>query len=413
LKNAYGKGVVKEKNVSIDKKLDKIIDDPHLKEELIPEIIAALPEPTAASSKSLQGTMLNTMLDDIRKEMSRQNQLYFDAIAGEGDQETAMEELVGTMFDQVNSMIGMLGYSEPQDALVASQLLLDVVLKKMSPVAVDPELAKYAQGYVLNNANKFTKYTSYEMGDKVMVAATEAFNKMTSKDENKNEVVDENANNKIEDKQVNKEEPAVNQQPASTAPDLKDPEFVNKFIAEMVEELPDEKGNYEYKNKVDIKRNFSRIEKKYYEKLIQTIETANQAYEDGVQAGTDANQLMKEYMDKLSPSITKLFNYTGWGSREEAVNLATIQLMTDYVMKNYSPAAKNPEQWKDFAEGYYLKDLKAFEETSKYLFTAWRSEKKAPKLYEEYKEKKAMVEPDVAEPETCPFSTTTCRLPTK
>lgn len=408
LKNAYGKGVVKEKEVPVEKKLDKIIDDPHLKEELVPEIIAALPEP-AASYKSIQGTMLNTMLDDISKEMSRQNRLYFDAIADGVDQETAMKELVGTMFDQVNNMIGMLGYSEPQDALVATQLLLDVLLKKISPVAVDPELAKYAEGYVLNNAKSFAKYTNYAKDSKEMVDAMNEYNKKASKGEKENE---QSVNNQVNNAQVNNEQPSVNNVPENKVPennlpvkpvrDLKDPEFINNFIEDMIEELPDEKGNYEYKNKVDIKRNFSRIEKKYYEKLIETIETANQEYADGVQAGIDANQLMKEYMDKLSPKITKLFNYTGWGSREEAVNLATIQLMTDYVMKNYSPAAKNPEQWKDFAEGYYLKDLEAFKDTSKYLFTVWMSKEKAPKLYEEYKEKKAMAEPDVTEPENLP-----------
>ena len=401
LKNAYGKGVVKEKEVPVEKKLDKIIDDPHLKEELIPEIIAALPEPADVSYKSMQGTMLNTMLDEISKEMSRQNRRYFDAIADEVDQETAMKELVGIMFDQVNNMIGMLGYGEAQDALVASQLLLDVVLKKMSPVAVDPELAKYAQGYVLNNANKFTKYTSYEMGDTVMVAATEAFNKMTSKDEKKNEVVDENANNKIEDKEVNKEEPVVNQQPASTAPDLKDPEFVDKFIAEMVEELPDMKGNYEYKDKIGLREELKGA-KEYIGDLSKAIEDANQAYADGVAAGTDTTQLMKEYMNNVAPAITEIGREARYG--DENLTLSMIQMMTDYVMKNYSPAAQNPEQWKDFAEGYYLKDLYAFASVSKYQgFSAYSESKTAPAKYEELKAKKATAEPDMAvEPESLP-----------
>jgi hypothetical protein len=88
---------------------------------------------------------------------------------------------VESMFEKAFPMPVTLGYSEDKDIIVAAQVITDAVLKKLSPVALNPdELGVFANGYVVNNPNAYVNITGIAETDTPMIDAKNAFNAMSS-----------------------------------------------------------------------------------------------------------------------------------------------------------------------------------------------------------------------------------------
>ena len=88
--------------------------------------------------------------------------------------------------------------------------------------------------------------------------------------------------------------------------------------------------------------------------LPNKIDALNKQFDAGLAEGKDLKALMETYVNKIGEisydALTPL-NYVSTQTR-----LATMQVMTDYIMKNYSPVTQAPEQLKEFGDCYILKN---------------------------------------------------------
>ena len=83
-----------------------------------------------------------------------------------------MVEFLGSLYENLNKSAGTLGYNNDKDKVVAIQTIIDVAMKQISPIAIYPEtLGQYAEGYILNNAETFKKYTALAENSEIMVEA--------------------------------------------------------------------------------------------------------------------------------------------------------------------------------------------------------------------------------------------------
>jgi hypothetical protein len=98
------------------------------------------------------------------------------------------------MFEKAFPTPSTLGYvNDEKQQLLVSQIIVDALLKKVSPVALNPALAQFANGYVLNNANEYSGITGFYAHDDVMIQAKEEYNAMNVERVNISEVSGDNA----------------------------------------------------------------------------------------------------------------------------------------------------------------------------------------------------------------------------
>lgn len=190
LKNAYENPTASKDGVeqaagqrrqltNVEEKMKEVIKEPATKDSLTEEILKSLPEggfPDALKENFLKTQILPQMMDKMQ-ECNRD----FDRVIENRlmTPETQMLYVVEKMYDKVFPMSVTLGYTDEKDQILAAQVITDAVLKKLSPVALDPEkLGQFADGYVVNNANAYSNITGFRADDPAMTEARQAFNAM-------------------------------------------------------------------------------------------------------------------------------------------------------------------------------------------------------------------------------------------
>ena len=190
LKNAYDKPVKaqeinKEEPVVFDvyKKVRKIIaKDLKMKENLTEDILKALTVPKRWN-QDLQRTFLNTTITKALIEKVQTCNQEFDSFVGNGSSvENQMKKVVGGVFEKAYDLVSTIGYVDTKEQIASAQIITDVVLKKLSPVAFDPKLLEqFANGYVINNADEYNKITDLYANDQEMIEAKQRYEEMKSK----------------------------------------------------------------------------------------------------------------------------------------------------------------------------------------------------------------------------------------
>lgn len=174
--------------------MEKVIAEPTTIDSITEDIIKALPKggfPDQLKRMFLKNNILPMMFAKM-KECNRS----FDTVVSERilTQEKEMPSMVEKMFEKAFPTPSTLGYvNDEKQQLLVSQIIVDALLKKVSPVALNPALAQFANGYVLNNANEYSGITGFYAHDDVMIQAKEAYNAMNVERVNISEVSGDNA----------------------------------------------------------------------------------------------------------------------------------------------------------------------------------------------------------------------------
>jgi hypothetical protein len=129
------------------------------KAQLTDSIVKSLPKCTMGSNS--QKTILNsTVTNALINEAKSANKIFDAGILGGENPQKQMAANVKLVFAKAFSLVDSLGYTSPEDQLLAAQKITDVVMKKASPAALKPEeYAKFTNGYVLNNPEEFSEIT--------------------------------------------------------------------------------------------------------------------------------------------------------------------------------------------------------------------------------------------------------------
>ncbi len=173
---------------NVAEEMEKVVENPKTKENLIEDILKALPKggfPDALKRNFLNSNnMTASLIDNIQS----YNQTFDNYVGNGSTPEAVMPEMVGQVFEKAFSMAGTLGYIADKEKLVAAQAITDAMLKKISPVALDSEkLGKFAEGYVLNNASQFTEITGFDASDLPVEEARADYDMLTRELINVNE----------------------------------------------------------------------------------------------------------------------------------------------------------------------------------------------------------------------------------
>ena len=157
LKRTYEKGVVKQKELSPEEKLERAISNPDIKEELVEGLVEVLPE--SSLNKGVQKTFLQVgIIPEMLKRMKTCNRRFLEVVDEGESAESQMVQMVGDLYDGAYAIIGTIGYTDPKEQILATQIVVDAVMKKTSPIIINPELGKFAEGYVVKHAKEFKKF---------------------------------------------------------------------------------------------------------------------------------------------------------------------------------------------------------------------------------------------------------------
>ena len=201
LRNAYEKferpkvdakeEAAKNKALTTEEVLKKVINDPSTEENLINEILPQISKD--ATQPALIPVMLKILVSDTINEIKQFNKNFTNETKDGKTVETQMVEFLGSLYENLNKSVGVLGYNNDKDKVVAIQTIIDVTMKKISPIAIYPEtLGQYAEGYILNNAERFKKYTDLAENSEIMVEAKAEYT-------SKHNVLDEDQKSLIND----------------------------------------------------------------------------------------------------------------------------------------------------------------------------------------------------------------------
>ena len=164
---------------NIEEKMKAVINDPATKTSLAEDILKSLPKngfPEAVQRNFLENNILPQLMDKMQECNKNFDQMINSRLT---TPEVQMLYVVEKMYDKVFPMPITLGYLTEKDQIVAAQVITDAVLKKLSPVALNPEsLGQFANGYVVNNANAYNGITGLRADDSEMLEAKEAYNSL-------------------------------------------------------------------------------------------------------------------------------------------------------------------------------------------------------------------------------------------
>lgn len=167
--------------IGVREKMEAVIAKPETTNEIVSDIMKALPKSVLA--ENVQKTMLiNHIVPEMITKVQECNREFDKVIVSRTmTPNVQMLYFVESMFEKAFPMPVTLGYSEDKDIIVAAQVITDAVLKKLSPVALNPEeLGVFANGYVVNNPNAYVNITGIAETDTPMIEAKNAFNGIDS-----------------------------------------------------------------------------------------------------------------------------------------------------------------------------------------------------------------------------------------
>ncbi len=162
----------------VHEKLEPIATDQNVQKNITDDIVKALPR--CRWEKSLQRNMISSIILGVMIKTAQQENERFDEIVSSGrSPEKQMIENVKQVFKQAYSNVPSLGYMDPSAQLVAAQVMTDVVLKYLSPAALDGKKYKeFVSGYVLKNAEIFADITGMDGTEPVFMEAKKSYEEM-------------------------------------------------------------------------------------------------------------------------------------------------------------------------------------------------------------------------------------------
>ena len=150
--------------VSVADEMQKVIGQPNMSAKLTDEIMSVIPE--GGFNNEMKRNFLSAQIHSLTDAMQSYNRGFDDAIEAGEAAESQMPEIAEGMFQKAYSMVGTLGYETEKEQVLAAQAIADVMLKKLSPVALDTEkLGDFANGYVCKNSEKCSELTGLEEND--------------------------------------------------------------------------------------------------------------------------------------------------------------------------------------------------------------------------------------------------------
>lgn len=157
-------------------------------EKMIDEIVKELPR--CRWEKSLQRNMISSIILKLMIKTAQQANERFDEGVSDGrSPEKQMLENVKQVFKQAYSNVASLGYMDPSAQLVAAQVMTDVMMKRLSPAAIDPKkYEEFTNGYVLKNAEAFADITGMDGTEPVFTESKKSYEEMQPQKINVNEV---------------------------------------------------------------------------------------------------------------------------------------------------------------------------------------------------------------------------------
>lgn len=96
--------------------------------------------------------------------------------------------------------------------------------------------------------------------------------------------------------------------------------------------------------------------------LIKKAQEANAVYDEGVSQGENPHDLMRYHVKTVFQEAYLLTGSLGYMDTHKQIVAA--QVMTDVIMKRYSPVAIDAELYADYANGYMFKGREAFREVT-------------------------------------------------
>ena len=192
---------------NVAEKLQSVADNAETKEKIVGEILKKLP---AGKSVTLLKSLLNSMAVKPLMDTAQAANHEFDEMVASGfDKNELMANSVHKVFEKAYSYTAMLGYNDMSEQLVAAQAMTDVLMKNLSPAALEPETyASFANGYAFNNPGKFEDVTQMDGTEPVFMDAKKMYDEMNR------EVVQINDFDKMPEATV----PPVQQAPSIEAP---------------------------------------------------------------------------------------------------------------------------------------------------------------------------------------------------
>lgn len=98
--------------------------------------------------------------------------------------------------------------------------------------------------------------------------------------------------------------------------------------------------------------------------LIKTAQEANKVFDEGVSKGETPYDLIKYQVKTVFQEAFLFTGSLGYTEMDTEKKILAAQVMTDVIMKRYSPVAIDGENYAEFAQGYMFKDLDAFQEVT-------------------------------------------------
>lgn len=154
-KEKFEKEQARRREISaVAEKMKSVIDNNATKDKITNEIAKKLP--SCIWNTKTQTNILNiSITKNLMQQAQKANETFDELVSSGRNKQEQMVDYVRSVFEKSFSLTQTLGYNEVKDQLVVAQIMTDVVLKNISPVALDPELSEFANGYALNNSRKF------------------------------------------------------------------------------------------------------------------------------------------------------------------------------------------------------------------------------------------------------------------
>jgi hypothetical protein len=129
------------------------------------------------------------------------------------------------------------------------------------------------------------------------------------------------------------------------------PGFAEKFLEDLVKILPDNNFKIRNKDEKDMKERLMAFNGEYIKDFGERIGWINTAFDEGRKQDKDLKELQKEYVFSLKHEVSNILQrFVGGGGREGD---ARKQIVTEYILKRYTPAAAAPEEWKEVLEAHH------------------------------------------------------------
>lgn len=160
------------KNVPVSESVMKWAETGDNTYAYVDELSEALPKGPAPGRIK---TMIRSNLDNMFIKPAQKANVEFDK--NDGKEKDTMVLLAKTLYKNALDVAHKCGYIKSDTQIAAAQVLLDNVMKKMTPAGFRKEFEEFANGYILKNAKEFNKEmpTMYQFKDAEFAKAKEIY----------------------------------------------------------------------------------------------------------------------------------------------------------------------------------------------------------------------------------------------